>query len=281
MKNKGIYRSANGQQKLVSYYDTLLQHLPENAEKKMINSSWGNTFVITCGDPDKKPLLLLHGTSSNSAMWLNEISTLSNKYFVIAVDIPGECGKSAAVRAPFKDANYASWLNEMLKTWPLESIHLAGYSLGAWIALDFAIHFPEKVEKLVLFAPAGLVPVKIKSIFWIILTSFFGKGGYNQLNKMVYKNYKPDKSTREFADLIRKYFIPRTDILPLFLSKDLRKITASVYYYGGNLDCFYNSKKAAEKLSSSGIRCHYQILKKQGHILLDLSSKIQSALDHE
>ncbi len=43
----------------------------------------------------------------------------------------------------------------------LERVHLVGYSLGGWIAADFAIFYPDRVKSLTLITPAGLhVPGK-------------------------------------------------------------------------------------------------------------------------
>lgn len=39
----------------------------------------------------------------------------------------------------------------------LESFDLAGFSLGGWLAAEFAIRQPKRVKKLILVAPAGLV----------------------------------------------------------------------------------------------------------------------------
>src|ERR1700739_983871 len=39
----------------------------------------------------------------------------------------------------------------------LRSFHLAGFSLGGWLAAEFAIRQPQRVRRLVLGAPAGLV----------------------------------------------------------------------------------------------------------------------------
>jgi pimeloyl-ACP methyl ester carboxylesterase len=32
------------------------------------------TFVISCGPPEAPPVVLLHGTGANSAMWLDDVA---------------------------------------------------------------------------------------------------------------------------------------------------------------------------------------------------------------
>jgi pimeloyl-ACP methyl ester carboxylesterase len=43
----------------------------------------------------------------------------------------------------------------------LDTLDLAGFSLGAWIAAEFAIRQPDRVRRLVLIGPAGLVDAEV------------------------------------------------------------------------------------------------------------------------
>src|ERR1700761_6554430 len=45
----------------------------------------------------------------------------------------------------------------------LRSFDLAGFSLGGWLAAEFAIRQPQRVRRLVLVAPAGLVVAKARA----------------------------------------------------------------------------------------------------------------------
>jgi len=151
---------------------------------------------------------------------------------------------------------------------------LVGCSLGGWIALDFAVKYPERIEKLVLMATAGVVHVKTKTIFWIIITSFLGSWGFNKLNKLVYSNLEIDKKAFEFASLIKNYYKPRTDFLPNLPDNSLQKIKVPALFIGGENDCFYDSQKTASRLNDNLRNIHSFVLVNAGHVLINQTSKI-------
>jgi pimeloyl-ACP methyl ester carboxylesterase len=51
--------------------------------------------------------------------------------------------------------DYAQWLNETLDGLGLGRVCLAGQSYGGWLALNFALAAPHRLEKLVLLSPGG------------------------------------------------------------------------------------------------------------------------------
>jgi hypothetical protein len=50
-----------------NWYRELLTKWPVPNEQLTVPTSQGDTFVIASGAPDAPPLILLHGTGSNSA----------------------------------------------------------------------------------------------------------------------------------------------------------------------------------------------------------------------
>jgi pimeloyl-ACP methyl ester carboxylesterase len=86
-----------------------------------------------------EPLLLLHGIGDTRAAWTQVIGPLSTRHEVLAVDLPG-FGTSPALpedERPTPQAlaqAVAAWLD----TQGLERVHIAGSSLGGWVALELA-----------------------------------------------------------------------------------------------------------------------------------------------
>ena len=98
-------------------------------------------------------VMLLHGfTGSSSSM--NEISlALARDFEVIAPDLPGHGCSIAADDGPVH--SFDDCLDRLAAT--LEKAgharaHLIGYSMGARLALAFAVRFPERLESLLLIA---------------------------------------------------------------------------------------------------------------------------------
>lgn len=99
-------------------------------------------------------LVLIHGLGSYLPAWKKNVPELSNHYRVIAIDLPGY-GKSSKVPHSGLMTYYAGILNDFTDALGLESVVLGGHSMGGQISMVTALYYPEKVEKLILAAPAG------------------------------------------------------------------------------------------------------------------------------
>ncbi len=264
-----IYKTDEGKKKVIRFYENILRQWPQPSGSYTIETTSGDTFIIESGVNNSRAVILLHGSGSNSGMWTADVQKLSKSYHVYAIDIPGECGKSSENRLPFKGENYSGWLSEIIEKLRLNKVSLTGCSIGGWIAMDFAIRHPEKTEKLVLLATAGIVQVKLKTIIRILITSFSGTRGFNKLNKMVYGNLDIDDKTLEFAALINRYFKPRAEVLPVISEGSLQKIEAPTLFIGGEHDCFYNTHKTAARLKRNLKNIQCVVLKNTGHVLLN------------
>ena len=274
-----IYKSEEGKAKITAFYETLLQRWHQPSEQIILETSFGDTFIVESGSKESPAILLLHGSGANSAMWLSDAMVLSAAYHVLAVDIIGECGKSSENRPPFKNGNYAGWIFEITQKLGLERVSVIACSLGGWIALDFSTHHPELTDKLVLIATAGITPLKLKTLFLIIATTFLGTWGFNKLNRLVYGNLSIDNKALEFASLVKKHFKPRTDVLPLLTDESLRQIKAPVLFAGGENDCFYNSQKTANRLKQNLNNVQCMVLKDTGHVVINQSKSILQFLN--
>ncbi len=103
----------------------------------------------------KKVLLFVHGLSSNSDAWYRNIETLKKEYTCIAIDLPG-FGKSFKNAKEFTPTYFAEILKEFSEKMKLKKFTLVGHSMGGQTAIKFAVKYPEKLEKLILIAPAGI-----------------------------------------------------------------------------------------------------------------------------
>lgn len=274
-----IYKTDEGKRLVLSFYESLLKQWHKPSKKHVIETTFGDTFIMESGRENAQPVFLLHGSSSNAGMWTADVKELSRNYRVFAIDIIGECGKSAENRPSFNSNSYSGWLYEIINKLGLEKVLLVGYSLGGWIALDFAAKYPEKTIKLVLMATAGIVQVKAKTVIWIIITSLLGSWGFNKLNKIVYENLEIDNTTLEFASMIKHNYKPRTDVLPLFHDDFLQKINTPTLFIGGEKDCFYNSEKTVSRLKKNLKNIQCLVLKNAGHILMNQTNNILQFLN--
>ena len=103
------------------------------------------------------PLVLLHGIGSSRAAWEPVIPALSEQFDVVAVDLPG-FGDSAPLPTTVEPTPHAlaQAVAALLDELDLDTPHIAGNSLGGWVALELAAIRP--VATVTLLSPAGMWP---------------------------------------------------------------------------------------------------------------------------
>jgi pimeloyl-ACP methyl ester carboxylesterase len=94
-------------------------------------------------------IVLIHCGGADIRNWQFIIPPLSQLYQVIALDGRG-AGKSPPL---IEAANYVEDLTKLLDKLGIDQAVIVGHSIGGQIATDFALHYPQKVSKLVLIAP--------------------------------------------------------------------------------------------------------------------------------
>lgn len=122
---------------------------------KRIKLSSGLTIAYLEEGAGTQTLLLIHGMGSNSLAWGKLIAGLKGRIRCIALDLPNY-GGSTPGDFPSTMSWFASVVWEFAEQLELKSFVLGGHSMGGQIALIMALQRPFSVEKLLLFAPAGL-----------------------------------------------------------------------------------------------------------------------------
>ncbi len=104
------------------------------------------------GGYSRPPLFLIHGAGSNHLVWPAEVRRLKETT-VIAIDLPGH-GKSPGT-AQHRVSGYQEVLINFLAHMDLYQAVFVGHSLGAAIALQFALDHPQHVAGLICIAGAA------------------------------------------------------------------------------------------------------------------------------
>lgn len=105
-----------------------------------------------------EPLVLVHGLAASKEIW-HAARPLLPGWRTIAIDVPG-FGESAPVGEAFVLEEVARGILDGLPE-ELERFALVGHSMGGALAVVIAALAPERVSRLVLCAPAGLMPVPL------------------------------------------------------------------------------------------------------------------------
>jgi pimeloyl-ACP methyl ester carboxylesterase len=114
------------------------------------------------------PVILLHGGLANSNYWGKLIPALSPHYRVIVMDSRGH-GRSTRNAQPYGYDLMASDVLGLMDHLKIKKAAIVGWSDGAILGLDIAIHHPERLTKLFAFGansdPSGVKDVEHAAIF--------------------------------------------------------------------------------------------------------------------
>ncbi len=274
MKSMNAYKTQRGKEELFKYYDMLLESLTIPYERINIPTRHGNTFGLVAGDISAPPMVLLHGSSMNSCMWINDIKIYSKSYRVYALDIPGEAGKSDERQLPFTTSDLDDWLYDVFDVLSIDKAVMIGASLGAWLSTKFAIKYPEKIDQLVLLCPAGIGTQNKKFIFTALFYMFLGEKGIRKLFKIINGNVEMPEIILKFQILIGKCFNTRKEPIPIFKDDEIRHLTMPVFLFVGAKDIMLHSLETADRMKKLVPSTKVNILPEGGHSLINLTDTI-------
>lgn len=104
----------------------------------------------TWGDAEAPAVVLLHGFTADLRMWSPHVDTLSQDYRVIALDLRGHGRSSSPPEiASYRMEAYAGDVAALLDDLEVDICGLIGCSFGGFVALQFAVTWPERVAALV------------------------------------------------------------------------------------------------------------------------------------
>lgn len=272
--NSSVFTSEAGERAIMEVYDTVLKNWPVEYQTLTVPTRHGDTFVIAGGDESKTALVLLHGSSSNATSWIADFPEYSRHFRVFAVDIPGDPGKSAPNRLSWKSLGYAEWLLDTLDGLKIKKAMLLGLSQGGWTALRFATCYPERVNRLVLLTPGGIVPTKKSFLFKSILYVLQGKRGVRKLNRYVAGSHPIHPDAMKFMNLIMTHFKARIDSEYLFTDDELKRLTMPMLLIGGTDDVIRSNEAIVRRLANLVPQLQSNIIPGQGHILVNMAGEV-------
>src|SRR6516225_1730613 len=153
------FRSAAVRDSYFAYYDSLaLKEWPLASEKRMLPTSYGETFVRITGPADAPPLVLLAGAATTSLMWARNIQALTEACRTFAVDTVGDVGRTTCTKPIRRVNDLVVWLDELFNALKLgDGINLVGVSYGGCLAGEYARHAPQRLSTVILLAPGNTV----------------------------------------------------------------------------------------------------------------------------
>jgi len=100
------------------------------------------------------PVVLLHGLGGDGSRWGPNIEALSREFRVLALDEIG-FGESDKPLANYHTGMLSEFLVGFLDALGIDKASLVGNSMGAAVAAYTAVHYPQRVDRVVLADGAG------------------------------------------------------------------------------------------------------------------------------
>lgn len=100
------------------------------------------------------PVVAIHGLGGTKGSFMPTVAALSDRFRVVAVDLPGFGDSDKPIGASYDPRFFADHMIDLLDALELDRVHVIGNSLGGRVALEIALRAPERVGRLALLAPS-------------------------------------------------------------------------------------------------------------------------------
>jgi pimeloyl-ACP methyl ester carboxylesterase len=270
------FQSAQAKEEYLTHYDRRAKAWPIPSESRLVDTSFGQTFVRISGPGGAPPLVLLPGSVFNSLMWVPNIEALSKQYRTYAVDNIYDCGRSIYTRAPKSPDDFVRWLDELFTALELgDSINLMGLSYGSWLTNLYALRFPQRLAKIVLLAHPAVVSMNVEFVLRFLLCfvspRYFASFVYWLFNDAAQK----DEPSRRLVDdileemrLAGRCFKPKAMVTPKVMKDgELQGIKVPALFLMGENEKTFSLQKAIQRLNKVAPHLQTEIIPKAGHDL--------------
>jgi pimeloyl-ACP methyl ester carboxylesterase len=263
----GIYKSEAGRQAVERHYRDVLERWPVPNRRVLVPTCQGDTFIIVSGESNATPVVLFHGSGTNSSAWIPDITEWAQHYRVYAVDMIGEPGLSAASRPSLRSDAYVAWLDDVWNHLGLVSASVVGVSLGGWLGLDYAVKRPQRVASLSLLSPSGIGAQNRLFLVKVGLLLMLGQWGLRKSLRLVTGRTSLPREVTDSLMLRFQHFRPRMDQLPIRTDEELAALTMPVQLVLGGNDALIRSKETRDRMERWAPNLHLTYLENEGHVL--------------
>lgn len=289
MSSASVFKNDEARKRVLDEYEAVLARWPLPLERFRIGTASAETAVLAFGPgatskTGNPPLVLLHGTGSNSSMWVGDAAALGEGRRIFALDIPGEPGLSEERRLDWQGRGSADWLGEAVAALGLGGgsapYDLLGLSLGGWIGLGHAAGGPAGLRSLALLCPSGIGRTR-PSFTWkaIAASILLGPRAAGTITRWLYGDEEPHPEAVRVGSLVAAATNPRFEAPRLYTDAELRAISARVFLAVGGKDALLRSGESATRLARLLPDAEIRLLHGKGHALAGLGPMVADFLD--
>ena len=140
-------------------------------EEKFLQIDGNKIRYLESGD-SKKTLVLIHGLGASAERWDQVIPLFSDQFRVVVPDLIG-FGYSDKPLVDYTPEFFSDFLDKFFESINIVNPYLIGSSLGGQIAAEYVVNNPNKVEKLILVSPAGVMKQSTPALDAYIMAAMY------------------------------------------------------------------------------------------------------------
>ncbi len=148
------------------------------------------------------PLVLIHGIGAARDAWRFMVPMLREKFTVITYDLRGH-GESPLPGSEFELDDLVADLERLRVRLGLDSMHLAGHSLGGMIGPRYARTYPDRVLSLGLYSTAAGRSEADSAAVWRVVEAMQAQGIENVLGTLT-SRWFTDEFLEQHPDLVER-----------------------------------------------------------------------------
>lgn len=129
--------------------------------------------VVRCGSGD--PVLFIHGMPTSSRLWSGVMRRLCSRFSCFAVDLPGMGQTPSAPYGPGYLRALADQLDALRCQHDIAKWHVVGHDAGSAVAVHYAYHYTEHVDRLALLSPSIFPDLRPYHLLWPLRQPVIGE----------------------------------------------------------------------------------------------------------
>ncbi len=246
-----LFKTEQYKKDILGLYNQKLDELNINYEYLQVQTSYGETNIITTGRSENPAIILVHGANGCAPIALETYPNLSKHFKVYAIDVLAQPNKSAETRLHMKGDSYGKWMYEVISSLQLNNVTMVGFSLGGLVILKTLEFDESNIKEVYLSAPAYIVngnPLKALFKLFIPMKRFMKTKKLKYIEKFLSEVFtERDEFALKYLSKVFLGFQMDFSPVPIIDHKKANSIKTPITIFGAKKDILFPGTKMIKR----------------------------------